>query len=198
MATVLMGFSISAPLRNVCFGSSQERKLFPSHCAPDRLGNELAPLRGGSHLGPGCYDNHTVGTIVYELERKPESRKGYTLAARTAPRLLPTAQAVTPSPQHYQKDWTRPGPLLPSAAPFCSSAQRFQSWHALCDSHPGPGAYAHDTAQNRKVSWPMKFGSPDWNQVPSLEKRSLRTELLCDKEFQKRRNRIAYFSLFYS
>ncbi len=89
-----------------------------------------------------------------------------------------------------------------------------------------PGVYVHDTSQS-KVSWPMKFSSPDWSKVPSLERRALRTEvqicltffyklqfketivflhnLMCfvsmqlynDKEFRKQRNRVAYLSLFY-
>lgn len=106
-----------------------------------------------------------------------------------------------------------------------------------------PGAYMFDGPCNKRVSWPMKFGSPDWSQVPMLERRALRTEvktkkigvvfklywntiltvnvgnynvviiscqtfltnlvcfiaqLPCDKEFQKRRNRVAYLSLYYS
>ncbi len=39
-----------------------------------------------------------------------------------------------------------------------------------------PGVYVHDTSQS-KVSWPMKFSSPDWSKVPSLERRALRTEV---------------------
>ncbi|XP_066559130.1 ciliary microtubule-associated protein 3 [Amia ocellicauda] len=184
--------------RSVCFGSSQERRLFPSHCAPDRLGNTLAPVLGAPHRGPGCYKNHTVGTVVYELEKKPESRRGYTLAARTAPRFLPTAQTVTPSPQQYQQDWTRPRPQQAGATPFSSSSPRFLRRRAEGNPNPGPGTYSHDTPRNSKVSWPMRFGAPDWSQVPLLERRTLRAELFCDKEFRKHKNRVAYFSLFYT
>uniref|UniRef100_A0A673X6E0 Si:ch211-66i15.4 n=1 Tax=Salmo trutta TaxID=8032 RepID=A0A673X6E0_SALTR len=145
------------PLRCVSFGSCQERKLFPTHCAPNRLGNKLS-LEGAPHRGPGCYDNH-VGTILYDIQKRPESKKGYTLAARTSARFLPCAQLF------------------------------------LCYS---PGTYAHDTTLNRKVSWPMKFGSPDWGRLPTLERKALRTELLCDKEFAKQRSRVAYLQLFYS
>ncbi|KAK6308363.1 hypothetical protein J4Q44_G00216340 [Coregonus suidteri] len=38
-----------APLRSFAFGSCQERKLFPIHCAPNRLGNDLS-LQGAPHL----------------------------------------------------------------------------------------------------------------------------------------------------
>jgi len=43
----------------VVFGTRQERRLFPSHFAPDRLGNQMS-LQGAPHRGPGCYDNHEV------------------------------------------------------------------------------------------------------------------------------------------
>lgn len=36
-----------------------------------------------------------VDTIVYNLKRKPESKKGYALAARTSPRFLPSFQVET-------------------------------------------------------------------------------------------------------
>jgi len=49
-----------------------------------------------------------------------------------------------------------------------------------------PGAYAHNTILNKRVSWPMKFGSPDWSKVPLLERRALRTEVqICLKLFCK-------------
>nr|XP_023649396.1 protein pitchfork isoform X1 [Paramormyrops kingsleyae] len=183
--------------QNVVFGSCQERTLFPYHCAPDRMGNELS-LKGCPHRGPGCYDNHTVGTIVYELEKRPLSKKGYILAARTAARFLPPAQTNTPSPQKYQNDWSCLKLLPPCKPPFSSSTQRFMTQRVTLDSNPGPGLYAHDAPHTRKVSWPMRFGPPDWTQVPMLKRRSLRTELISDKEFRKQRNRVAYLHLYYS
>ncbi|MGH0178807.1 UNVERIFIED_CONTAM: hypothetical protein FKN15_011793 [Acipenser sinensis] len=50
----------SETMNRVSFGSTQERKLLPHHSAPDRLGVEVPPLRERPHLGPGCYNNHTV------------------------------------------------------------------------------------------------------------------------------------------
>uniref|UniRef100_A0A8C9WEV6 Uncharacterized protein n=1 Tax=Scleropages formosus TaxID=113540 RepID=A0A8C9WEV6_SCLFO len=44
---------------HVAFGSCQERPMFSTQWAPDRLGNELS-LKGSPHLGPGSYDNHIV------------------------------------------------------------------------------------------------------------------------------------------
>ena len=43
----------------VAFASCQERKVFPTHYAPNRLGNTMS-YQGDPHLGPGCYDNHEV------------------------------------------------------------------------------------------------------------------------------------------
>ncbi|XP_073731547.1 ciliary microtubule-associated protein 3 isoform X3 [Misgurnus anguillicaudatus] len=177
-----MATQSSAP--RVAFGSCQKRLMFPTHFARDRMGNELLALRGSTELGPGCYDNHNVGTLVYDLQHKPESKRGYALAARTAPRFLPSVKMATPSPQKYQEDWAQPTVCSPGKASFNSSTQ-------------SPGAYAHDTIQSRKVCWPMKFGSPDWSRVPLLERKALRTELLCDRDFRTQRNRIAYLRLYY-
>ncbi|KAF4096510.1 hypothetical protein G5714_022479 [Onychostoma macrolepis] len=179
----------------VAFGSCQKRMMFPTHFAPDRMGNEMLALYSSKDLGPGCYDNHTVASLTYGLQHRPESKRGYVLGARTAPRFLPPVKTATPSPQKYQPDWTRSEVCPPGNAPFNSTTARFR--HSNTDSSPGPGAYVHDTGQSKVVSWPMKFGSPDWSNVPSLERRALRTELYHDKEFRKQRNRVAYLSLFY-
>ncbi|XP_067301904.1 ciliary microtubule-associated protein 3 isoform X2 [Pseudorasbora parva] len=186
-----------APL--VAFGSCQKRLIFPTHFPPNRMGNaEMLALHGSTDskkLGPGCYENHTVGTLIYDLQHRPESKRGYVLAARTEPRFLPPFKTDTPSPQKYQQDWTLSKVCPPRKAPFNSTTVRLRPSNA--DSSPGPGAYAYDTIQNKRVSWPMKFGSPDWSKVPLLERRALRTELLHDKEFRKQRNRVAYLRLFF-
>ncbi|KAM6976736.1 ciliary microtubule-associated protein 3 [Aplochiton taeniatus] len=158
----------SAPNRCVVFGSCQERKLFPSDYAPNRLGNEQ-PRQGSPRRGPGCYDNHLVSFIT-----------------------------VTPSPQKYQKDNTWSEVPQAGKIPFSSITQRFREKSVTTDNNPGPGAYAHETTRNRQVTWPMVFGSPDWDKLPQLERKALRTELPCDKEFRKQRKRVAYMSLFYS
>ncbi|KAL6483384.1 hypothetical protein MHYP_G00082560 [Metynnis hypsauchen] len=187
----------NSQVTKVAFGSCEERKMFPAHCAPNRTGNEFQPLHGSPARGPGCYDNHVVGTILCNLQKRPESKKGYSLAARTAPRFLPSFQTVTPSPQKYQQDWSVSRACPPGRTPFNSTTQRFTSKPATASFNPGPGSYAHDSPHDRKVAWPMKFGSPDWSRVPQQERRALRTELPCDKEFLKQRNRVAYLRLFY-
>ncbi|XP_072553335.1 ciliary microtubule-associated protein 3 isoform X3 [Salminus brasiliensis] len=85
--------------------------------------------------------------------------------------------AATPSPQKYQQDWSMSRVCPPGRTPFNSSNQRFRSKPATASSSPGPGAYAHDTPHNQKVSWPMKFGSPDWSRVSQLERKAIRTEV---------------------
>ncbi|XP_043932929.1 protein pitchfork [Protopterus annectens] len=182
----------------ISFGTTQDRKLFPYYCAPDRLGNELAPLRGAPQRGPGCYENEAVSSFIYYLQKKPESKKGYTLGARTAKRFPPEVQNVAPAPTAYQLEWSKERTFKPSSAPFSISANRFQEKTESTVLTPGPGSYEHDVARNQKVSWPMKFDRPDWSLVPSLPKRTLRTELVSDKEFRKHRNRVAYLSLYYS
>lgn len=182
--------------RRLFFGSSQERKLFPAHFAPDRMGNQMA-RKEVPNIGPGCYDNDEFGTIVYELERKPQSKKGYGLSARTAARFPPCCKTVTPSPQQYQQDQSKPRLPPPGKSPFSSATERFKPPSRTADNSPGPGTYAHNAQTNRKVSWPMCFGSPDWSRLPPLEKKSLRVKMNNEKEFLKQRSRLAYLSLYY-
>ncbi|KAM4562355.1 ciliary microtubule-associated protein 3 [Odontesthes bonariensis] len=180
----------------VIFGSSQERKLFPLHYAADRLGNELLRLEA-PHLGPGCYNNHEFGTIVYDLQKTPGSKRGYGLSARTAARFSPCNKTVTPSPQQYQPDQSKSTVPPLGKTPFSSTTQRFKNAQCTSEDTPGPGTYALDGAKNKKVSWPMCFGSPDWSRLPQPEKKSLRVKLTDEKEFLKQRNRLAYLSLYY-
>ncbi|XP_070695754.1 ciliary microtubule-associated protein 3 [Pempheris klunzingeri] len=186
----------AAPARRQVFGSSQERRLFPLHYAPDRLGNQMS-RQEAPHVGPGCYDNHEVGTILYELQRTPTSSKGYGLSARTAARFPPCCKTATPSPQQYQQDQTWSRVLPPCKTPFNSTTQRFESMSRTAEDSPGPGTYDHNTVTAKKVSWQMCFGRPDWSRLPQLEKKSLRVKLTSEKEFLKHRSRVAYLSLYY-
>ncbi|CAI5648518.1 unnamed protein product [Oreochromis niloticus] len=154
---------LTAPAQRVCFGSSVERRLFPLHYAPDRLGNQM-PQQGPPHVGPGSHDNH---------------------------------EAVTPSPWQYQQDQSGSRVSPPGKIPFNSTAQRFKSTPCTSERSPGPGTYAHDGVTNRKVSWPMCFGRPDWSSLPQICKKSLRVKLASEKEYIKQRNRVAYLSLYY-
>nr|XP_020474650.1 protein pitchfork [Monopterus albus] len=186
----------AAPAQRVFFGSSQERKLFPLHYAPDRLGNQMS-RHTAPHLGPGRYDNHEFGTIVYDLKKTPGSNKGYSLSARTAARFPPCSKTVAPSPQQYQQDQSQSRIPPPGKTPFNSSAQRFKRTSSTAEHNPGPGTYTHDVVTTRKVSWPMRFGRPDWSRLPHQEKSSLRVKVNSEKEFLKQRSRVAYLSLYY-
>uniref|UniRef100_A0A672YPD4 Si:ch211-66i15.4 n=1 Tax=Sphaeramia orbicularis TaxID=375764 RepID=A0A672YPD4_9TELE len=150
MCSIFSVFSKMSAAQKVVFGSSQERKLFPLHYAPDRLGIQMS-RRQAPHVGPGCYDNHEFGTIVYNLEKTPGSKKGYSLCARTAARFPPDSKV------HFQR------------------------------------VYCH--FRELSVSWPMRFGSPDWSRLPQLDKRSF--WLNSEKEYQKLRSTLAYLSLYY-
>ncbi|XP_035500339.1 protein pitchfork-like isoform X2 [Scophthalmus maximus] len=179
------------------FGSCQERRLFPLHHAPDRLGVLQASRRAAPHVGPGCYDNHEYGTMLHDSQRTPGSKKGYVLSARTAARFPPCSQTVNPSPQQYQQDQSRSRIAPPAKNPFNSTAERFKTLSRTAEDSPGPGTYAQDAVTNRKVSWPMCFGSPDWSRLPQPEKKSLRVKLESEKTFLKQRSRAAYLSLYY-
>ncbi|XP_031422833.1 protein pitchfork isoform X1 [Clupea harengus] len=182
----------------VAFGSCRQRALFPTDCPPNRLGNEMRAMKGSPELGPGCYDNHVIGTVLYDIQKRPESKKGYVLAARTTARFRPPAQTVTPSPQKYQPNWALSKTEPPGKTPFNSTTSRLTVKNIGANLSPGPGTYAHDTAAGRKVCWPMKFGSPDWSSLPQLKRKALRTQLQCDKEFVKQRSRVVYLQLYYS
>ncbi|CAN9515620.1 unnamed protein product [Ophioblennius macclurei] len=183
-----------AAARKVAFGSSKERTVFPFHYDSDRLGIKMH-RENAPHLGPGCYDNHEYGTMLYSIQTTPQSKRGYGLSARTAARFPPLSKTVSPSPQKYQKDQSKSE--LPSSGktPFNSTTCRFK--RPTTESNPGPGTYNQDEATNRKVSWPMCFGRPDWTAVPQPGKKSLRVMQTSDKDFIKQRNRVAYLSLYY-
>ncbi|XP_005447222.1 protein pitchfork [Falco biarmicus] len=186
--------------KRISFGSCQERKMFPLHHAPDRLAIQLIPIRGDPSLGPGCYLSHESGSLRYSLENKPLSKKGYVIGARTAQRFIPEPQTVTPSPATYQSFWNKEGKCQPAYAPFSTRTPRFPD-KPSDKNFPGPGAYNADKPLHKKITWPMKFGSPDWSLVPMPAKRMLKMEvqkLTIDKELWKHRNRVAYLSLYYS
>ncbi|KAK0146850.1 Protein pitchfork [Merluccius polli] len=187
---------VPGPQRRVVFGTCQERRLFPTDFAPNRLGNQMS-RQEAAHRGPGCYDNHQLHSMMDDIQKRPMSNKGYVLSARTAVRFVDANKTVTPSPQQYQQDqtWSR---ILPHGkTPFNSSAVRFTTKSDTTDSMPGPGTYSPGAAVGRRVAWPMSFGSPDWVKLPQLEKKTLRAELQCDRDFKKHRARVAYLSLYF-
>ncbi|KAM4871361.1 ciliary microtubule-associated protein 3 isoform 2-T2 [Thomomys bottae] len=181
---------------NYSFGTCQPRKIFPYFHPPNRLGNKFLPIRGAPHRGPGRYAENDWNGLAYSLSKIPTSVKGYTLGARTSTRFK-TIKDTTPYPGKYQRVNTGEQKLKQNFAPFNTLIPRFVSYSKE-SSYPGPGTYNPEKKPPFKVTWPMVFGAPDWDQVPCLEKRTLKTELSTDKDFRKHRNRVAYFSLYYN
>nr|XP_056700802.1 protein pitchfork [Euleptes europaea] len=193
----LVGDLSAAQLRN-SFGSCQERRMFPFFHAPDRLGNVYIPITGDPSLGPGAYDHAERNNILYHLAHKPGSIKGYTMGARTAPRFALSDKYVTPEPTAYQTILAKDQKIQPKYAAFSSKSPRFSPKILEAELFPGPGTYDPYKMPHRHVTWPGKFGSPDWSLVPAPAKRTLKTELITDKAFRKQRNLLAYLSLYYS
>ncbi|XP_007573055.1 protein pitchfork [Poecilia latipinna] len=190
---------MSNPLfRRIRFGSSQDRRIYPSYFALDRLGNQSKryEARKPPHLGPGCYDNNEFRSIVYNLETRPESYKGYALSARTGTRFTPF-KLTKPSPQQYQRDQSKSRVPFHGRAPFGSYEYKFKLPKNTALNNPSPGMYEHITKTNRKVIWPMCFGKPDWSKLPQLEKKTVKVTEPANYMFVKHRGRLAYLSLYF-
>ncbi|XP_076976037.1 ciliary microtubule-associated protein 3 isoform X2 [Tamandua tetradactyla] len=183
-------------LINCSFGTCQQRKLFPHHHPPNLLGNKFLPLRGAPCRGPGCYITEDRYGLAYNLSKIPTSKKGYALGSRTAVRFKSLNKDVTPYPGMYQAANPTKEKHIQCFAPFNVLMPRF--WKVSKETYPGPGTYNPEIKSPQKIIWPMKFGSPDWAQVPHLQKRTLKAELSTDKDFRKHRNRVAYLSLYYN
>ncbi|XP_031461804.1 protein pitchfork [Phasianus colchicus] len=184
--------------KQIWFGSHQDKKMFPLHHAPNEMGIQLAAIRGKRFLGPGCY-LQKESSFRYSFGTKPLSVKGYVIGARTAQRFIPEPRTVTPGPGTYQPLWNKERKRQLNCAPFSSKTPRFPDKPPNKELFPGPGTYDAEKRLHKKITWPMKFGSPDWSLVPMPAKRMLKTEvqkLIMDREFRKHRNRVAYLSLY--
>ncbi|XP_023088428.1 protein pitchfork isoform X2 [Piliocolobus tephrosceles] len=104
---------------------------------------------------------------------------------------------MTPAAGMYQKVSPQQEKHKQNFAPFNVLVPRFKNY-PKDTYYPSPGAYNPEKKPPPKIAWPMKFGSPDWAQVPCLQKRTLKAELSTDKDFRKHRNRVAYLSLYYN
>ncbi|XP_048351768.1 protein pitchfork [Sphaerodactylus townsendi] len=192
-----LAWDLTAAQTRKSFGSCQEKRIFPLFHAPDRLGNVYIPITGDPIRGPGSYNHAERSNIVYHLTHRPESIKGYSMGARTAPRFALSDKCVTPGPTAYQAMLTKDRKTPPMYAAFSSKSPRFSQKVLEADLFPGPGTYNPYKMPHRHVTWPGKFGSPDWSLVPTPVKRTLKTELITDKAFRKQRNLLAYLSLYY-
>ncbi|XP_007947491.1 protein pitchfork [Orycteropus afer afer] len=193
-----MCFSKEETLVDYSFGSCQQRKVFPHYIPLDFMGNKFLPLRGAYHRGPASYLTEDKYGLAYNLTKIPTSKKGYAFGARTSVRFQSNNKNPTLYPGMYQKVDSPEEKHKQSFAPFNVMLPRCGKCDLGKFVYPGPGTYNPEMKPPRKIAWPMKFGSPDWAQVPCLQKRTLKTELSTDKEFRKHRNRVAYLSLYYN
>ncbi|XP_022781419.1 protein pitchfork-like [Stylophora pistillata] len=144
--------------RAVAFGTTLDRELLPLKIPANRFGNELA-LRGAPNRGPGCYYNAEGTGFIYELERRPVCRRGYSVGARTAPRFPKPAHLDVPGPSTYQEIISKPVHFDEAFKAFNIGATRFPPINQD-HGHPGPGAYEFDAIRDRKVKYHGSFGGP--------------------------------------
>lgn len=191
----------TASATKVAFRTGKDREMFPTKMAQDRFGNELCPLRGAAHRGPGCYDNEDKTNFIYQVDHKLTSNKGYTMGARTGPRFAREYQFKTPCPTEYQQQNSDPIEFETSEKPFLVGAERFPVYKRdLVDVVPGAGSYEHEIPRNRKVQWHQSFGgSPIL--LPSISIRSTidknTDKLYSTKEERKYHKKLAYLKLYY-
>jgi len=196
--------SAMAKKNTLSFGTTLDRGLFPHNCAPDRTGNELTPLKGAPHRGPGVYNNDEVSSSIYQLGNQtahPCSITGCYLN-RTTRRFFKCKVDQTPAPNKYQRDNTEHQSYQPAYKPFMSAVQRFQE--PLIDPMitPGPGSYDVFCWRNRKISWPQQFGGRIDDNAREMvhaqdASRMFRIHQNEVKRRIKRENKLAYFKLYF-
>ncbi|XP_015740877.1 protein pitchfork [Coturnix japonica] len=190
-----------ASQRRISFRLLNDQELFPPDHAPAKIAIQPEASTEIPTLGPGCYPSQEEMCLRYSFGIRPLSVKGYVIGARTARRFIPEPRTVTPAPGTYQPFWTTERKHQPNYAPFLSKTTRFPDKPQNKEFFPGPGTYNADKRLHKNITWPMKFGAPDWSLVPMPSRRMLRTEvqkLIADREFIKHRNRVAYLSLYES
>ncbi|KAK6190875.1 hypothetical protein SNE40_002648 [Patella caerulea] len=188
---------------NVSFMTTLDRELFPTKMPPNRFGNEVVPLRGAPHRGPGCYENEEKTNFWYGVEHKITSEKGYTLGARTAARIPKHTVIQNPCPTTYQKTCTDPKTFETSKKPFEVGAERFQtkkSSTSIMEASPGPGTYDQSNPRNRQVQWHQSFGGapvmlPEISVQSTIHKNT--DKLFSTKEEKKFFRKLAYLKLYY-
>ncbi|XP_059154428.1 protein pitchfork-like [Physella acuta] len=185
----------------VAFMTTKNREMFPTSMAQDRFGNEMSLVIGNPNVGPGCYENEEKTNMYHLVKTKLVSTKGYTLGARTGPRLLKIYQDKTPSPAEYQQHTTDPIVAEKDKKPFKVGAERFPVYKRdLVDVVPGAGTYEVNTPINRKVEWHQSFGSapimlPTITHKSTIERNT--DKLYSTKEERKYHRKLAYLKLYY-
>nr|XP_054761976.1 protein pitchfork-like [Lytechinus pictus] len=190
---------------NVSFGTTADRPLFPASLPVNRIGNGMA-LDTKPNRGPGSYDNAEKTTSMYHVENQITSKNGYTMGARTGPRIRKEFQTKTPCPSTYQTKWSVPRTFEPSNKPFEVGANRFYRNTVDPELTPGAGTYEHNVPRNRKVAYHGTFGGPQLLKVPpndgvlmpeDCKGTTQKSRLMTYKEKRKFAIREAYLSLYY-
>ncbi|KAM8932098.1 ciliary microtubule-associated protein 3-like isoform 3-T3 [Lycaon pictus] len=163
----------------MCFGKAGER-------GRESLVNYPFGTSQPRKLFPHHHPPSLLGNKFLPLRGAPHRGPGCYIAEDDMMLYPSMYQAENPQEQIHKQNF----------APFNAFLPRFRT--SKDTSNPGPGTYNPEMKPSPKITWPMKFGSPDWAQVPCLQKRTLKAELSTDKDFRKHRNRVAYLSLFYN
>ncbi|OWF54757.1 protein pitchfork-like [Mizuhopecten yessoensis] len=185
----------------VGFMTTMDREMFPTKMPYNRFGNEIAPLRGAPHRGPGCYENEDKTSFMYNIENKINSKKGYTLGARTAARIPSGHVFETPCPTEYQTHCTEAKQFVDDKKPFLVGAERFPIYKRdIVDVLPGAGTYEHQIPKNRKVQWHQSFGGtpimlPDITIRSTIDQNT--EKLYSTKEEKKYHRKLAYLKLYW-
>ncbi|XP_041282946.1 protein pitchfork [Onychostruthus taczanowskii] len=158
-----------AVAKPISFGTTQERKMFPYHCAPDRLGIEGLGVRGSPSLGPGSYlgpQSGTPGPAAYgpfpERPRRP----------RPGPAPAPFCSSSPRFPSRLLDRDRYPGP----------GAYNVPEW--LGRKAAWPGAFGA----------PARGALPQ--PQPRMVKMQVQ-KMTVDKKFQKNQGREAYLKLYH-
>ncbi|XP_077994276.1 ciliary microtubule-associated protein 3-like [Glandiceps talaboti] len=190
---------------NVSFGTTLGRPLFPTNVPPTRVG-VILNSESSPNIGPGTYDNEEVSGFVYQIDKQVTSKRGYSLGARTGPRIRQKFQEKTPCPSAYQKDITDPMTFDPAFKPFQAGALRFPRIQKDPDLTPGPGTYEHSVPRNRKVGFHGTFGGPQLLKIPpdggfllpeECKGTTYKSRLMSYKDARKFKIREAYLSLYW-
>ncbi|XP_072034850.1 ciliary microtubule-associated protein 3-like [Amphiura filiformis] len=190
---------------HVSFGTTADRPLFPGKLPPNRMG---AGLANGSvpHRAPGSYDNDEKTTFLYDINNQVTSQKGYTMGARTGPRIRKEFNTITPCPSHYQTRCTEPRTFQTANKPFHTGQRKFHKLQVDPEITPGAGTYEHNVPRNRKVAFHGTFGGPQLLKIPPDDSVLMpadckgttdKSRLMTYKDKRKLAIREAYLSLYY-
>ncbi|CAH8608949.1 unnamed protein product [Heterobilharzia americana] len=180
------------------FESCQKRVLYPEAIPHHRLGITLTPINTNGLAGPTTYNIQT--TITHDLNKKPISSRGYTLGARTGPRLnTHHLNSGFPDPGAYQNFVNQSSIVKQNKKPFNQCAPRTDKL-VLGSSTVGVGAYDITSKPGRRVQWQRDTMLRPVN-LPSVEQKStipVNTDKLSTSTQSKRYQRkLAYLKLYF-